>query len=503
MTTHPPIDVISFWRDVLAPAVPLLRRDTWWAWQVALKALFALPLEGDELALYRACTGREGPLAEPATDGWFIVGRRGGKSYVMALVAVFLAAAKTYELAPGERGVLMVIASDRRQARVVRRYIGALLRDVPMLAAMVEHETKESIQLNNNVDIEIHTASFRAVRGYSVVGAICDEIAFWPSDDSADPDREIIAALTPAMATTGGMLLAISSPYARHGVLYEAWRSWRGIDSHEALCWMADTATMNPGIDLAVIERAFREDAVSAWSEYGRDGEIRFRADVESFITLEAIEAATVPNRRELPPVSGVDYVGFLDFAGGSGKDSATLAIAHAERRGGQRVVLLDLVREVKPPFSPGQVCRDFAGELKRYGLRRATADRWAGDFPVEALAKHGVELKPAESVKSDLYKELLPALNSGLVELLDVPRLAAQLVGLERRVARGGRDSIDHGPRGHDDLANAAAGALVAASAPEEAPQGFLFIDDYVDLAELAALEAENERLEAELRGE
>src|SRR5262249_30548302 len=58
--------------------------------------------------------------------------------------------------------------------------------------------------------------------------------------------------------------------------------------------------------------------------------------------------------------------------------------------------------------------------------------------------------------VKSDIYRELLPALNSGRVELLDVPRLVSQLTGLERRTSRGGRDSIDHAPGGHDDLANA-----------------------------------------------
>ena len=44
---------------------------------------------------------------------------------------------------------------------------------------------------------------------------------------------------------------------------------------------------------------------------------------------------------------------------------------------------------------------------------------------------------------------------------LLDHPRLIAQLGGLERRTARGGKDSIDHAPGAHDDVANAAAGVL------------------------------------------
>jgi hypothetical protein len=46
---------------------------------------------------------------------------------------------------------------------------------------------------------------------------------------------------------------------------------------------------------------------------------------------------------------------------------------------------------------------------------------------------------------------------------LLDHPRLVNQLIALERRTARGGRDSIDHAPGGaHDDVVNACAGALV-----------------------------------------
>ena len=77
----------------------------------------------------------------------------------------------------------------------------------------------------------------------------------------------------------------------------------------------------------------------------------------------------------------------------------------------------------------------------------------------------HSVAVEPSERSKSEIYKEFLPLLNSGTVELLDVARLHAQLVGLERRTARGGRDSIDHAPGAHDDLANASAGVLVLAA--------------------------------------
>jgi hypothetical protein len=60
-----------------------------------------------------------------------------------------------------------------------------------------------------------------------------------------------------------------------------------------------------------------------------------------------------------------------------------------------------------------------------------------------------------------------LPVINSGRVELLDLPKLISQLASLERRVARGGRDSIDH-PKGfHDDTANSVSGAVLVALGP------------------------------------
>lgn len=467
------MNVIDFWTEVLAPHIHALQGESWRAWKTALKALFALPMSDDELVTYRQCTGREDPPVEPAREGWFVVGRRGGKSYVMALVAVYLATVRKYKLAPGERGVVMLIASDRKQARVLRRYVGALFEHVPMLGRMVVNERREAIELNNGIDIEIHTASFKSVRGYSVVGAICDEAAFWSAEDGANPDREVINALLPAMATTGGLLVCISSPHARRGVMFDAYRDIWGADGGGRLCWVADTATMNPQIDQAVIDRAFEQDDVTAWSEYGRDGEIRFRSDVETFVTQEAVDRCTVADRIELPPSSQLTYKGFVDFAGGSGADSATLAIAHCDVRGDaprpgdrDRFLVLDALREVRPPFDPEETCRQFATLLKSYRIREAQADRYAGDWPVQQMSKCGIRLIPAKKSKSEIYVEMLPALNAGRVELLDNARLRAQLTGLERRVGRSGKESVDHRSGGHDDIANAACGALLSVGA-------------------------------------
>lgn len=285
---------------VMTRLLPVFAEPSRRAWRLCAAAIFGVTanLPDADDAFIRERLGDRSLPTRPAREAWLIVGRRGGKSMFAAVVAIYLAACRRYRLAPGERGVLMVIAADRRQARVVTRYIVGLLRSVPALAALIVNETRESVQLSNGVSIEIHTASFRAVRGYTIVGAICDEIAFWPTDDSANPDTEILNALRPAMATVpGALLLCISSPYARRGELWRSHREHFGKES-DVLVWQADTRTMNPTVPQAVIDRAYEDDAAVASAEFGG----AFRTDVETLIRREALDACVVPGRFELPP---------------------------------------------------------------------------------------------------------------------------------------------------------------------------------------------------------
>jgi len=430
---------------------------TWRAWRVFLRAVFGLPMSVEDTAIFERHTGRTRPPTAPAKEAWAICGRRGGKSRIAATEAVYLACFRDYRsiLAPGERGTLPIIAADRRQARNVFRYVNGLLNGCPMLAGLVASRTAESVELTNGVTIEVHTASFRSIRGYTVIGAVCDEIAYWRSDDSANPDREILAALRPAMATVpGALLVAISSPYARRGVLWDAYRRSYGQDG-DVLVWQAPTRAMNPLVPEHFIAEAYEADEASAAAEYGAE----FRRDIESFIPRETVEACVVPGRFELPRRWDAYYAAFVDPSGGSA-DSMTLAIAHRESDG---TAVLDALREVRPPFSPDAVVQDFAALLRSYSIAQVMGDRYAGEWPRERFAAHGITYQACEKPKSELYALLLPMLNSRKVALLDHPRLVSQLCALERRTAWAGRDSIDHPPGGQDDAANAVAGAVAA----------------------------------------
>jgi hypothetical protein len=233
----------------------------------------------------------------------------------------------------------------------------------------------------------------------------------------------------------GSMLLCASSPYARRGVLWDAYRKHYGKDGDPVLVWKAPTRAMNPTVPEEIIAEAYEADPASANAEYGAE----FRSDVETFVSIEVVQGVLMHGRLELPPGPGI-YHAFCDPSGGS-SDSMTLAITHRQSDG---ITVLDAVRDLKAPFSPESVVHEFCLLLKSYGIGVVHGDRYGGEWPRERFQVHGIRYEVSEKTKSDLY----------------------QLVGLERRTARRGKDSIDHPPGGRDDVVNAAAGALVLAAA-------------------------------------
>ena len=422
--------------------------DSWNAWKALLSGFYGETCT--DLEMFFALTQR--PPEGPYNELWLVIGRRGGKSNAAALIAIYEAFLKDHrdKLARGEMATVMVVAADRRQARTIFRYIKGLIHANPMLSKMVANEKDTSIELTNRCVIEIGTANNRALRGYTISCAILDEIAFWNADGMS-PDAEIVRGIRPALATLGGPLIALSSPYARRGVLWNTYKK-HFAGTGKVLVAQAASQTMNPTLSQEYIDDAYNEDNAGAAAEFGAE----FRRDIEGFTSIERVENCIANGIAERFPNKGQKSYGFVDPSGGS-KDAFTLAIAHREHE----TVVIDCIREVRPPFSPEGVVFDFAETLKRYGINRVVGDRYAGEWPREQFRKYGITYDPSAEPKSYLYQNLLPVINSQKVLLLDNERLINQLVSLERRTSRSGRDIIDHPPNGHDDIANAVAGVV------------------------------------------
>ena len=171
------------------------------------------------------------------------------------------------------------------------------------------------------------------------------------------------------------------------------------------LSWLprGPAARFNPSLPQSVVDRALERDRAAASAEYLAE----FRSDIETFVAYEVVQAC-IGDHHEMAPLPNQRYFAFVDPSGGSA-DSFTMAICH---RDGERFVV-DAVREIKPPFSPAAVIEDFAVLLKSYRVTRVTGDRYAGEFPRELFRKHSIHYACAEKPKSDLFRDLLPLLNS------------------------------------------------------------------------------------------
>src|SRR4029079_11935318 len=91
----------------------------WQTWRTTLKAAFGLELNREEARAFATVAGSRAPPAKRVRELWCIIGRRGGKSRMAALIAVYIACFTHHKLAPGERGMVLVLSGSLEQSKVV------------------------------------------------------------------------------------------------------------------------------------------------------------------------------------------------------------------------------------------------------------------------------------------------------------------------------------------------------------------------------------------------
>ena len=453
---------------VFAPA-------SFWTWRVVAKLIDGLPLtEPREIELFEQCTGRSynRQAGRAVRRLILLAGRRAGKDRFLSAVAIWRAALCAdwrKHISAGEQAVVILLGADKKQAAILRRYSEGLLQQ-PRLRREIVRQDRDVIEFRNGAALEISTNDVRLVRGRSAIAVLGSECSHWKTDEhAASSDEEVVGAATPSMAMCpdGGLLMLGSSVYRKRGYMYRRYRELHGNDDAEDIVWFAPSQVMNPSLPASAVDKAMAEDAPKARAEFLNI----WREDLSDFIPIDVIDAATDWGVSERPPLlnSGIKYIAWADAAGGTGKDSFALAVAHREK---DRTVVLDLVRERKPRFVASAVVAEFAAILRQYRVTEVWGDAFAGGFHADAWANQHIKFKPAERNTSENYLALLPLLTQpGRVHLLHDQALRHQLAGLERRTHAGDRESVSHAntQSAHDDVAAAAAGALVlAASRPQ-----------------------------------
>jgi hypothetical protein len=205
---------------------------------------------------------------------------------------------------------------------------------------------------------------------------------------------------------------------------------------------------MNPDLPGKVVQKALERDPSKARAEYLAE----FRSDLESFVSVEAVEACVVPGRFELPYCGEFQYVAAVDPAGG-GPDEFALSVCHLE----EDQVVQDCIRGWHSR-RPVDVVKETVQLLSSYHIQTVRGDRYSGEWVRQAFGDLGIQYLVTDLTASEAFLELLPTINQGTIDLLDNSRQTAQLIALERRKGRTGRETIGHPVGGSDDRANALA---------------------------------------------
>jgi hypothetical protein len=463
MKMKPPITIIDAIRDP-----NIIGDEMSPAQEAALKAVYGLDLSDEQLALAQQMAGTAWQPGAEQREAVFICGRRSGKSDKLAAnVAIYEAFFRDHNLSAGETGVVLLLAQNMRQAKVVKGYIEGKIDRSPILRRHVVAKRSQELELDNRITIAIHPASFRSVRGLSVVCCICDEIAFWWTEDNyANPDVEVVRAVRPAMATfPHGKLLMVSSPYTMNGVLWDAWRN-RDTDPH-TLVWHAPTRLMNPTVPESFLKREQARDP----ENYKREYEAEFTEAISSFLPVDSIDACVVADRQELPPNREKHHYCAAVDAAYKG-DKFTLCVAHLDRD--SRKVAVDVLAgwqgSKQVPLRLAEVMPQINAICQKYGVYNVLGDQFGAEPLKDAFTRHHLTYEErtfSNQSKADIYATLRTRIMDGTIELLDHRDSLRELRGLELENLPGGGIRIGHARhvRSHDDYADAIALAVSEAS--------------------------------------
>jgi hypothetical protein len=478
--SEPAIDIITAIRDP-----NILGDEISSAQEVALRTLYGLPMDKGQMLLAREHVGSAWRPGTEYREAAFVCGRRSGKSDKLAAnVAIFESFFRKHDLSAGENGIVLLLAQNMRQAKVVKGYIEGKINNSPILRRHVTATRAQELELDNGITIAIHPSSFRAVRGLSVVCCIADECAFWWTESEyANPDVEVIRAVRPAMATFPfAKLLMVSSPYTMAGVLWDAWRH-RDADE-DVLVWHAPTALMNPTVPRRFLEREQARDPENFRREYLAE----FTEAVTGFLSAEDIQQCVVAGRTEVEPSSEkYCYRAAIDAAFKG--DRFTLCIAHYDHE--RRMVMIDRLAgwqgSKQEPLRLSTVLPQIRRLASEYGISRIYGDQFGAAPLKEAFRRHGLifEERPFTSQsKADIYATLRSLITDGAIELLDHEPSLRELRGLELELLPGGAVRIGHPGHGkaRDDYADAI--ALAVSEVPRHDPMEVCRMD-FIDRTE------------------
>lgn len=456
--------------------------------KVALKTLYGLPLEGeDENKSFSAQQGNANYddlgytdsvdlldyKAKKYNEAWMVVGRRGGKtdkfaSTIVAYEALF--GGHEQWVSPGQPVYIFQVAQDLRNAQHALHFIFAAIEESPIGRELLDGPpVSDEIRLKNGIIIKCVPCTLKAVRGFACAVAVFDEVGVWYQEsDSANPDYEIYRAIKPAqMQFPNKLLVGISSPYNKQGLLYKYYEA--GTDGRKApfnerrafrntLVIHSPTASMGNRL---VSRESLEEERDRDVRAFERECLAVFQDSISGFLDSRQLRESVdvgVLEREPLP--HRYTYIAAIDPA--FKHDAFALTIFHLDEDG---KVIQDAIRRELPKggkaLNPDAIFSSFKQLLDSYGVVLLYSDQYHLESLQQLALAHGflIEGVPFKATnKAMIYGSMQQLLNQGRLRLLDNETCLKELRQLEKKLTQGGVVQISAPTGQYDDLAAATA---------------------------------------------
>jgi hypothetical protein len=408
-----------------------------------------------------------------------ICGRRSGKTLISAVIAIYCAISNNWKpfLKKTPFATVLIMSHSREFSDEVLEVIRTLIESSHILSALVNKDKKNTSStmnlkvpwiVNNNqiqysrVQIKVAAASSKTTRGVAACAVLCDEIAFWNLDENMkETDTKIMKAVRPAMKQFRefGMLIKLSSPGIKQGVLYGEYKKHRAGDLPPAYAvFKAPSWMMAP--DDVMPDAEFKEEFDLDPDSFDQEYRGNFTDSLSFFITPEYIDMAVMKKVEFMAPeADSTKYTAAIDAAYKG--DRFTFSVTGYVNGRLKQYMSKGWEGTKQKPVSSYEVAEFIRNVTKQFNVDEVAADQYAFQPLKEIFNTYGVNLKEytfTPSFKKKIYWNLKKLIHSQQADLLDNEIQTRELKELVVEQGQSGNIKIGHPAGGSDDFSDSLA---------------------------------------------
>lgn len=406
-----------------------------------------------------------------------IIGRRGGKSTISAVLGLFCGIKEDWSkyLYKHPHATVLVLSHTKEFSQEILEILRTMAQASPVLSRLMDKKKKNTQSTFNlkvpfiyrdaegkdyvkysRVQIKVGAASKKSTRGIAACAVLCDEIAFWGTEEkSAERDIDILRALKPAMSQfdNKAILIKLSSPGIKQGELYNEYMKRDSLPPNFVI-FKAPSWVWNKILNNQFLATEYKLDPTGFGSEYRAD----FVDSLSDFISPEMVDLCVMRGVSINPPETkkvDVTYVAAIDAAFKG--DRFTFTIAGFCNGRLKQYVMKAWEGNRKVPVKAHEVAQFIRTVCREYGISRVHADQYAFHPLKEIFEQYGlllIETPFTNNFKKQIYYNLKTVVHNQKLDLLDHALTITEIKQLQCEQTSTGTVRIGHPVGGHDDCA-------------------------------------------------